>query len=303
MDERLFGVSAASVTPCTSRGELDLPAVDRLVEDYAQQGLSGAFFPSSTGESFCLTQAQRIQLVQRAARAGGGRLAIYANASESCIQAAVAYTRAFADAGADYAVVMPPTFFSYTQQEIGDFLLDIADKSPLPIVVYNHMTRLPNPVRLPLLHRLAGHGNIVGIKDTHNDAARLMEIYEQGLHKKLVVQCGGDGMAGYSALLDMHMLNALCAVRPRLFLNLQRAGREKDIDKVAALQGQVNRLMGLFTALKGGQASTALFAQSIKAALSLRGLCGTHTVQLGYTLDDQDMLAVRKVLEDVQDDL
>lgn len=303
ISDMLRGVLTASITPADDQGRPDLAAMGRLVAYYAENGIRGVLLPSSTGESFALTVPERVELVNAAAKAGKGKLTILANCSEHNLKDAIDDTKRMADAGADIAVCMPPQFLAYSQDELRDYFYAIADASALPMVVYNHMTRLPNRVEDKLVHQLAAHGNILGIKDTHNDPGRMLRLYATGVQKDFAILCGGDGVAGYSALLEMEMLNALSAVKPRLFTNLYHVGRAGDMFKVARYQLEVDKLMKLFTALQDGLSSSTLFAQAIKVALSFKGLCGTHAVQLGYPLREQDVEKVRMIVDSVSEEI
>lgn len=295
----LKGVYVASVTPMRN-GALDEEAVAKLTEYYIESGLQGMFFPSSSGEYFALTDEQRVQCVALAVRQSAGRAPVLANISEGSLQSAMGLACQMADAGADAVVMMPPSFHHHTQEELVTLFTMAADQSPLPLVIYNHLVRLPNRIEMPALLSLREHPNIVGVKDTHNDAARLLAMHARGVDGEgFSVLAGGDGMAGFSALLGMQMLNALCAVRPDLFLALYKAGGAHDIDVVSSLQSRVQTLTGLFTTLRGGKSSAALFSQAIKAALSQKGLCGTEAVQLGYPLEDTDWQAVQSLLDKV----
>ena len=301
--QRLRGIHAASVTPFLREGEPDLQGIRNIVDYYVESGLQGAFFPSSTGESFSMPRSTRVQVVKTAAEQAAGRIVTLANATASNWSEAVEMCKRMADAGADYAVCMPPTFLEISQEEMRRFFERIADESPIPIVVYTHLVRMRNKVELPLLMQLAEHENIAGIKDTHNDAARLLRLYATGVQKRFSILCGGDGMAGYSALLDMDMLNALCAVRPKLFINLRAAGRARDMERMAALQEEVYKLMALFTATHDGLSSNTTFGAAIKGALHLRGLCECGSAQLGYDLTERDFDNIRRVLDGVRDDV
>lgn len=298
--DMLRGVLAASVTPLDATGQVDEGAVGALMDYYADSGLRGAFFPSSTGEYFALSPTQRQACVRAAGRRKGGNMTLLANVSDGCLETALESAKAARDLGADAAVMMPPQFYALTQDELYGFFVRAAEKAPLPMIVYNHMTRLPSRVEIPLLMRLKEHPNILGIKDTHNDAARLMALSAlmQGTDD-FVILTGGDGMAGFGSLYRMEMLNALCAVRPDLFLDIYAAGWRGDLDGVAQLQQRVDRLAGLFTCLRGGVNSAALFCQSVKAALALKGLCGTRSALTGDELDASDLAAVRHLLDSV----
>ncbi|GHU73090.1 4-hydroxy-tetrahydrodipicolinate synthase [Clostridia bacterium] len=298
--QKLKGALTASVTPVSDTGDLDEGAVRALVDYYVVSGLSGAFFPSSSGEYFTLTNAQRRRCVAAAAAQSAGRMPIIANISDGGILSAIENAHAMKDVGADFVALMPPSFHHHTQDELIVFFQRVADASPLPMIIYNHMTRLPSQIEVQTVEKLTAHPNIVAIKDTHNDAARLMTLRAKlGQHEGFTVLTGGDGMAGYGALMGMGMLNALSAVRPDLFIAIYQAGLLGDISTVTAIQQRINRLAGIFTALKGGKSSAALFSQSIKAALSLKGLCGTKAVQLGYNLDEADWVSLRAVLDGV----
>lgn len=303
ISDLLKGVLTASVTPVNRDHSLDLHSMGNLIDYYATSGIRGVLVPSSTGEAFALPAAERAALVTAAAKKSSGRLSILANCSEHNVKEVLRDTHLMADAGADVAVSMPPQFHEYSQEELRDYFFAIADQSPLPLVVYNHMTRLPNRISVDLMKELAGHERIIGIKDTHNDPGRMLQLFALGMQKDFAILCGGDGVAAYSALLGMEMLNALSAVKPRLFLNLYAAGRAGDMEKAAQYQEEVNRLMGLFTVLRGGLSSSTLFSQAIKAALSLKGLCGTDSVQLGFPLEKADLEKVRTLVDSVKDEI
>ncbi len=291
---------SAAVTPVNRDGSIDTGSIEAIMDYYAENGLTGALWPSSTGEYFALTNAKRRVCVAAAARHNAHGLTVLANISEGSLEAAMENARAMADLGADAVVLMPPQFHHHTQDELVDYYTKAADESPLPLLIYNHMTRLPSKVEIQTVMKLKDHPNIVGIKDTHNDAARLMTLSTLvSSEENFVIMAGGDGMAGYSALFHMEMLNALSSIRPDLFVEMYKEGREGNQKRVSELQQRVNRLMAVFTALKGGKSSAALFSQAVKVALSLKGLCSVRAVQLGYELDENDLNQVKRVLESV----
>jgi 4-hydroxy-tetrahydrodipicolinate synthase len=292
------GVVAASVTPFTPDRDVDGPAVARLIEYYRLSGLAGAFINSSSGEYFSMTPAQREKSITAAVKAADGRFLVLAGISEDHMGGAAEMGRRMAACGADIAVAMPPRFYNYGEDELYAFFTGIADRISIPLLIYNHMTRLNNKLSVGLLCRLSEHPNICGVKDTHNDATRLMTLLDKlNGREDFIVYAGGDAMAGFSALMGGYMLNALCAVDPKLFLELQRAGEEGDVRTVMALQQRVNSLMGLFSLISRPDGSSmSLFCQSIKGALKTKGLCGTETAQLGYDITCEEIEKIREFL-------
>ena len=298
--DRFRGVFTASVTPFTENGSIDEEAAGRLMEYYVQNGLKGAFINSSSGEHFSMTQEQRCRSMCAAAKADRGRITLLANVSDDCLKRSEEQADLMAEAGADAVVCMPPRFNLYDDEELASYFTQIADRSPVPVIIYNHMVRLNNKLSVDFLLRMSEHPNIIGVKDTHNDAARLMTLLSRlSGRDDFIVWAGGDGMAGFAALMGGYMLNALSAVDPGLMLALQKAGEEHDVAQVMRLQQQVNKLLGLFKVGYPNSNSISGLFQSIKGALSLKGLCGTHTAQLGRELTERDISNIQKFLDEI----
>lgn len=295
--DRFRGVFVASVTPVTAERDVDCEAMKRIVDYYVESGLKGAFINSSSGEHFAMTQEQRNRNMAAAVEASAGRLTILGNVSDDSMARVKEQMTDMAAAGADAVVCMPPRFNVHDETELFAYFTELADYAPVPLILYNHMTRLNNKMSVDLVLKLSEHPNIIGVKDTHNDAARLMTLLSRLKGRDdFIVWAGGDGMAGFSALMGGYMLNALSAVRPKLMLDLQEAGMRGDVQRVMELQQEVNGLMKLFKILNPSSGSITMLFQSVKGALSNLGLCGTETIQMGYQLGAEDLKKIKDFL-------
>lgn len=298
---KLDGVIVASVTPFTADKKVDEYAIGRLITYYQAHNLDGVFINSSSGEYFAMTQPQREQALLAATKFIADNpmhskkpFWILAGISADNMEEAICNGLKAAELGADVAVAMPPRFYTYNDDELVLFFYSIAEALPIPLMIYNHMIRLNNKLSIDCVVRLSDHPNIIGIKDTHNDAVRLMnllEIFRKNDH--FSVFAGGDALAGISALMGGCQMNALCAVAPNLFLRLQEAGSRQDVDTVMNLQKDVYSLMRLYTLIQRPGNSMSAFSQSLKAALKSMGLCDTYTAQLGFMIDEKEMSTVR----------
>lgn len=295
--QKITGVIAASVTPFSADGHVDESALGRLMAHYQTSGLSGVFVNSSSGEYFSMTCRQHDQVLAAAVQARESLdcrqepFHLLSNISSDSLQEAIDKGRQAARLGADVAVAMPPRFFAVSTDELVRFFTSLADALPIPLIVYNHLVRLNNKLSIEGVFRLSEHPRIAGIKDTHNDPVRLMTLLERLRdHPGFSVFAGGDALAGFSALMGGYQMNALCALEPALFLQLQAAGEREDVRAVMRRQQAVQVLMGLQALVKRPEPSLSHFTQSLKAALHHRGLCQTHLAQLGFdwTQDELD---------------
>lgn len=289
MEKTFRGVIAASVTPFNQDRSVDTGAVDALMRYYEAGGLCGAFVCSSSGEYYAITDAQRVETVLAASRAGTN-LALLAQISADRADEAVLRARRMADAGADAVVAQPPRFLDYTPDELYAFFAEIADDSPVPLILYNHLTRLNNKLMPPLLMRLAGHGNILAVKDTHNDAERMRTI--AAALPGMLVYAGGDSMAGVAAQSGAYLLNALSAVAPRMMCALLAAGQQGDADTVERLQARVNDLSRIFGMIPTETSSITAFSGALRAVLHRRGLVGMQCAQLGVPISEAQIDAI-----------
>ena len=289
MEKTFRGVIAASITPFHEDRSVDTEAVRALMRYYAASGLCGAFVCSSSGEYYAMTDAQREQADRAAADAGTG-IALLAQISADRADAAVERAKRMADAGADAVVAQPPRFLDYTPDELYVYFTEIADGSPVPLILYNHLTRLNNKLQLPLLKRLSKHPNILAVKDTHNDAARMRTI--AGELPDMLVYAGGDSMAAEAALNGAYLLNALAAIAPKLMLDLFAAGQRGDTARAAADQARVNELSKIYGMIPRETGSITAFSCSLRAILAAKGLCGMQTAQLGVNVTEAEREAI-----------
>ncbi|KAM0418881.1 hypothetical protein ACHAPT_012146 [Fusarium lateritium] len=80
------------------------------------------------------------------------------------------------EAGADYALVLPPSYYkaAYSQKVLAEYFTAVANKSPLPIVIYNFPAVVSEvDPRSNLVIELAKHPNVVGCKLTYRNTGKL----------------------------------------------------------------------------------------------------------------------------------
>lgn len=182
----LHGSLPALVTPLTSQGDVHEDDVAALVRRALGDGATGVVVAGSTGEGALLEADHRVQLT-RCARAaidgvvdgGGGTPALLiAGASGPTVAALDADVARLAEAGADLVLVLAPSTYPLTPDELVELHLTVAERADVPTLVYHlpqytgsHLT--PDAVR-----ELAGHPRIAGMKDSSPDPDRRARFIE-----------------------------------------------------------------------------------------------------------------------------
>ncbi len=263
----LSGVLVALVSPLDKTGSIDEPAVGRLVEHVIAGGVHGLLPLGSTGETASLDERARRSMLRATIGAAKGRVPVICGVAQSHLAAARAEVEAAAGLGADAALVAPPFYYPMDQAGVIAFYRRLADRSPLPVLLYNipQFTKVvAEPATVALLAR---EGAIRGIKDSSRDfeyfeavclATRDLPAFR--------IFTGSDTML--LASLVMGGAGTICGagnVAPGWVVRIYDAYVAGDL---AAARRHQDDLYRLVTAVREG-----VFPSAINAALHLQGVC------------------------------
>ncbi len=267
---RLRGLVPPLVTPLSGPAEIDAAGLGRLIEHVLAGGVHGLFLLGTTGEGPSLPQAVRHQLVAMACDQVAGRVPVLVGISDTSWSDSLALAEAAYAAGASAVVAAPPYYFSATQPELLRWYRDLADASPLPLVLYNMPSHTKLVIELATLTALAGHENIMGLKDSSGDLAYFREACRSlppdfpvliGPEELLLpaLRAGGAGGVCGGANLE-----------PRSYVALYEAWQAED--EAAAARRQ-QRVAALGEALYTVGESPGRIIQGLKTALDMLGIC------------------------------
>ena len=183
----LPGIYAPTQVFYTEDGDehLDKTVIGKHAVRLAKAGVAGIVTNGSNGEAVYLTQEERKEVtkVTRAAldEAGFSQLPIIVGASDQSIQGTLQLCRDAADAGGDAVLLMVPSFFKWAMntETIEKFFVGVADKSPLPVIIYNYPGAVAGiDLDSDQLIKLAQHPNIIGTKFTCGSVGKLARVAE-----------------------------------------------------------------------------------------------------------------------------
>lgn len=150
--------------------ELDADGMARYYSKMADFGVGGLFLNGSTGEFTTLSDAQKTETVRIAKAAVGGRMFLVAGTIAGSPDLVIELADACRAAGADAIAVAPPPFFRHGQPGVIRFMNEVADRSPLPMYLYD-IPAFTSPMTFETIVELSSHPNIHGLKDSSRDFA------------------------------------------------------------------------------------------------------------------------------------
>jgi dihydrodipicolinate synthase/N-acetylneuraminate lyase len=182
----LHGIFPPITTPFYPDGNVYFKKLESNVERYSRTPVAGIVVQGSTGEAIMLSDQERrdVLKVSRAA-AAPNKVLIAGTGVESAIET-LRLTEHAAELGYDVALVRTPHF--YRKQMLPANLLafyrTVADRSPLPVMIYNVPIFTAYDIPAEVVIELAGHPNIVAIKESSGDVEKVRKMVEGTRHIK-----------------------------------------------------------------------------------------------------------------------
>jgi L-threo-3-deoxy-hexylosonate aldolase len=187
--------------------ELDIPTIKKHAVRLAEAGLVGLVTMGSNGEAVHLSRAEKTA-VTRATRealdeAGYKNVPVIVGASENGIKLTIELCRESAEAGGEYVLIVPPSYYRYAidEEAIYEYFTKVADSSPLPVILYNYPGAVAGiDMDSDLIIKLGKHPNIVGTKFTCGNTGKLTRVALAT--NAVTAKSNGSGYMAFGGMAD-----------------------------------------------------------------------------------------------------
>ena len=220
------GSIVALVTPFDEAGEVDFAALATMVAFQLEAGTDALVIGGTPGESASLRAGEFQALLGAVVSQVAGRVPVIAGTGAPATERTIENTRLAAVCGADGALVVTPYYVRPTQHGLVEHFQAIADSSELPIILYNVPSRTAVDMRPETVEKLAGHEQIVGIKEAVGRMDRVAELIQlcgdgfsvlSGDDNTFLqaMQCGAHGVVSVAANVAPAAFKNICAAVER----------------------------------------------------------------------------------------
>lgn len=257
------GLATALVTPFVD-GEVDWQAFRNLVRRQVEAGVDFLVPLGSTAETPCLTDAEKVKILEIAREESNG-LPIVAGAGSNSLTATVRNMRLLDGHGADAYLIVVPFYNKPTQEGLYQYFKAVAEETDRQVILYNVPGRTGTNMKTETTLRLAEIPNITAVKEASGNLAQIIDIKRQAPEGFSVLSGNDDQTLPLMACGADGVISVASNVAPEQMKALTRAVAASDLKEAIRLN---NSLMPLYH---------ACFVESnpipAKAALSLMGLC------------------------------
>lgn len=231
---------------------VDCDTISRHIKFLCSAGVRGIICMGSTGEAVHLNEEER-QLVLRTARKTINDSSLNVKLLAGCSQESVCGTLRLieqaAQCGAEYAMVLPPSYFlawaSNRSDVIYSFYTKVADKSPIPIVIYS-FPGVTQQIDIPqeTIVKLAAHPNIVGIKCTDGNVGKAAYVCEHTDPNQFTLLSGSaDNFIPFLTIGAQGCVPGFGNIAPRVLCHLFDLYTKQCTDQWAEIQRLQRRII------------------------------------------------------------
>ena len=180
----LHGILPPVTTPFYPDGNVYYKKLESNVDRYSRTPVSGIVVLGSTGEAILLSDQERRDVLKAAREAAApGKVLIAGTGVESAVET-LHLTEYAAELGYDVAMVRTPHYYKKQMQPANllAFYRTVADRSPLPVIIYNFPQATGYDMPAEFVIELAAHPNVIGIKESSGAVEKVRRMVEGTRH-------------------------------------------------------------------------------------------------------------------------
>jgi len=244
--QQLRGVVPAIVTPYDDQDRVDVKMSAQLTRWLVDAGVHGIMTTGGTGEFPHLDRRERQDVTRSVVEAAAGRVPVIAGTAACSTREVLLLCEDAAEAGAQAVITVPPYYFPLPPSALAGFFGQVADRSPLPVFVYNNPLYTGNGMTPGLIAEILAHDNVAGLKQSSSDLGQLVEvIYEVrtrlGLERSLCTGIDSQFAAALAIGAD-GIYSTAAGVVPDRIVRLFSLGAAGETRSAADLQQELQPL-------------------------------------------------------------
>ena len=174
------GITTAVPTPFYPDERVYYRKLEANMARLSRSLVTGMLLLGSTGEANHLSDAESAEVLRVAAGAAAAEKVLLAGVGRDSVRSTLELAEGAAKASYDAVLVRPPAYYGAqrTPAAVAHYYRSVADRSPLPVVLYHIPHNVPVDLPVELVAELAGHANIIGIKDSSGSVERIRALVE-----------------------------------------------------------------------------------------------------------------------------
>ena len=185
------GAATAIVTPMHDDRTINFEKLKELTENQILKGIDALVVCGTTGESATVSDEEHREIIKTVVDTAAGRVPVIAGTGSNNTSHALYLSQSATEVGADALLLVTPYYNKASQSGLIEHYNYIADRTSLPIILYNVPSRTGVNIKPKTYKELSKHPNIVAVKEANGDVSALCESISL-CQDELVFYSGND---------------------------------------------------------------------------------------------------------------
>lgn len=259
-------------TPLNAEEQLHIPGLEAQIHDQLTHGINGFLVGGTMGLMQLLSDETYRQLVEQSVQFNAGRAELLVGVGDTSFVRTRDRIRIVEDLSFDGVVVISPFFVKFSQEDLVDYYLSLADLSSKPLFLYDLPQTTGTKLEVETVLKLAEHPNIRGIKCSDHFVSIRPVIDSLGDQFRVIV--------AQPHLMDVLLrsgvsehLDGVYILVPEWIEKMVVATEAEDWEELASVQRDLSGLLSFLRTF-----SAPLFA-TVSTLMNMRGIPGNFAPQ------------------------
>jgi 4-hydroxy-tetrahydrodipicolinate synthase len=260
------GVGTAMITPFDENEEVDYESLKKIVKFQLTNNIDSLIVLGTTGEAPAIEDDEREKIVDIVLEIVDGKIPVIIGTGTNNVKHVLKYNKMAEKAGADGVLIVTPYYNKSTQKGLVEYYKYIAERTSLPIIIYNVPSRTGinvNPETAIEIHHIAN--NVIGIKEASSNISQIVELFSIKPDTFSVFSGNDDQVLPIMALGGDGVISVTSNVAPKAIVELTHLLLVNDLPNAR----RINNNYTFFNKLLFREVNPI----PIKYAVSLLGLC------------------------------
>jgi len=287
---KLSGIYPAAPTPFKDNEEINFEHLNFNIEKANQLPIDGYVIGGSNGEFAYLSVEERVQVVSAVKESLPDGHTLIAGAGLESTQATIDLTHMMAEAGADFVLIVTPHYFTgrMTADALENHYRLVADTSSVPVLLYSVPANTGINLPVEAVIRLATHPNVVGMKDSGGDIARIGYMIKKTPEDFSMLAGSVGFFLGALAVGAVGCISALVNIAAQDTSKMVDCFRKGDLEQACDIQLRL---------IEPNYAVTSRFGVAgLKAAMEMQGFYGGPVRSPLLPISDEEKEELREIL-------
>jgi 4-hydroxy-2-oxoglutarate aldolase len=247
---KIEGIFAPIATPFGTDGSINWEMYSDNLRKLVKTSLSGIVSLGSNGEFAMLSFEEKLELIKVTKASLPKDKMLIAGTGLESLYDTIHLTNCAAEAGADAALIINPSFYKNELSEsvLQKYFEDVADKSQIPVMLYNMPRNSGINLSSNLIIKLSAHPNIKGIKDSSGNIVQISEVIASVPESFSVFAGSGSFLFVTTMLGGKGGTLAVANIAPDYCAEMYQAAKSGDIEKGRKMQLDLLALNNAVTA-------------------------------------------------------